>query len=162
MTNTSSARGQIMLILLVEIMRKFVLIYGLSLSALILLLRYIDYRHMIHSMSVEMYVGLISVICTSVGIWMGLKLTASKKNNEEQIQAHFVLNQEQLQSLKISRREYQVLELMAKGHSNQEIAEQLFISLPTVKTHGSRLYSKLNVNRRMQAVQAAQRLGILP
>lgn len=143
-------------------MRKIIVLYGLFLAALVFLLKYIDYRYIIHDLSMEIYVGLISIICTGIGIWMGLKLTRPKATVSAEELKSFQLDSNKLKALNISNREYEVLSLMAKGHSNQEIADQLFISIPTVKTHGSRLFSKLNVKRRMQAVQEAQRQGLLP
>ena len=145
-----------------NIMRKIILIYGLILAALVFLLKFIDYRFMVKELSMEVYVGLISIICTGIGIWMGLKLTRPKVQMVAEAIGEFTLDAVKIKSLNISNREYEVLTLMAEGLSNQEIGARLFISLPTVKTHGSRLFSKLNVNRRMQAVQKAQRLGILP
>ncbi|MCW8276630.1 helix-turn-helix transcriptional regulator [Pseudomonas sp. PCH199] len=61
----------------------------------------------------------------------------------------------------LSGRELEVLGLIAQGNSNQQIAEQLFISLHTVKTHARRIHSKLGVERRTQAVATAKKLGLI-
>ncbi|MFC6336578.1 helix-turn-helix transcriptional regulator [Pseudomonas sp. CCM 7891] len=61
----------------------------------------------------------------------------------------------------LSQRELEVLQLIALGNSNLEIAEQLFISLHTVKTHARRIHSKLGVERRTQAVAKAKTLGLM-
>ena len=75
---------------------------------------------------------------------------------------NFVVNENNLKQLSISKREHDVLVLMAQGLSNQEVADKLFVSLNTVKTHSSKLFEKLNVERRTQAVQEAKKLGLVP
>jgi ATP/maltotriose-dependent transcriptional regulator MalT len=74
---------------------------------------------------------------------------------------NFQLNEALLAQTGISKREYEVLELMAQGLSNQEIAEKLFVSLNTVKTHTSNLFVKLDAKRRTQAIQKAKELGLI-
>ena len=76
--------------------------------------------------------------------------------------ATFVQNVERLEALGITRRELQILELMADGLSNREIAERIFVSENTVKTHSSRLFDKLSARRRTQAVQIGKQLGLIP
>ncbi|MDZ7343234.1 MAG: response regulator transcription factor, partial [candidate division KSB1 bacterium] len=71
-------------------------------------------------------------------------------------------NEPELQRLGISKREYEVLELIAQGLSNQEIAKKLFISLNTVKTHSSNLFLKLDARRRTEAIRRAKELRLLP
>lgn len=73
----------------------------------------------------------------------------------------FILNETELQRLGISKREHEVLELIAKGLSNQEIADKLFVSLNTIKTHTSNLFLKLEVSRRTQAIQKAKELRLI-
>jgi ATP/maltotriose-dependent transcriptional regulator MalT len=101
-----------------------------------------------------------------VGIWLGLKLTRKKvitisapTSSPDTI---FQLDEQILQQKGISKREYEVLELMAKGHSNQEIADKLFVSLNTIKTHTSNLFIKLEAKRRTQAIERAKQLRLLP
>jgi len=115
----------------------------------------------------ELYGGLIAILFTILGIWAGLKLTRKKEVTviKEVIVAapdNFVLNENNLKLLNISKREHEVLTLMARGLSNQEVADKLFVSLNTVKTHSSKLFEKLNVQRRTQAVQEAKKLGLVP
>jgi NarL family two-component system response regulator LiaR len=135
-----------------------VIIYGLALAALIALMRYIEYQFFTRSLSVEFYVGIVAIFFTALGIWAGLKLTRKKV---EIIGPAFILNEGELARLDISKRELEVLELMASGLSNQEIADKLFISLNTIKTHSSNLFLKLDVSRRTQAVQKARELRII-
>lgn len=137
-----------------------VVLYGLALAVLVAILKYFEYRYWIRDLSVEVYIGVVAVLFTALGVWAGSKLLAGKK----QVPAHqpHAPNEEALRSLGISGRELDVLQLMASGCSNQEIADKLFISLPTVKSHSSSLFVKLDVSRRTQAVLKARTAGILP
>ena len=111
--------------------------------------------------SLELYLGIWAVFFTGLGIWAGLRLTR-KKIVTVTIGPEFVFNEAEMIQLGISKRGYEVLELMATGMSNQEIADKLFVSLNTVKTHTSNLFLKLDVNRRTQAVQKAKQLRLVP
>jgi two-component system, NarL family, response regulator LiaR len=135
-----------------------IIIYGLALAALIAVMRYIEYKFFTKTLSVEFYVGIVAMFFTALGIWAGLKLTQKKV---QIIGPEFILNEVELTRLDISKRELEVLELMASGLSNQEIADKLFLSLNTIKTHSSNLFLKLEVNRRTQAVQKARQLRII-
>jgi len=140
-------------------MTRTVILYGLALAGLVLLLKYLEYRLIVHDLSIEFYVGLVALFFTGLGIWAGLKLT---RKQVVVVGPEFILNDAELQRLGISKREYEVLELMAKGFSNQEIANKLFVSLNTIKTHSSNLFLKLEVNRRIQAIQRAKELRLIP
>ncbi len=148
-------------------MKKQILIYGLCGGVLIVLLKLVEYRFLVVEHSVEIYGGLIALVFGVLGIWLGLKLTNRKETivvKEVQVSAAqtFALNQARLQELKITRRELEILELIADGLSNREIAERLFVSENTVKTHSSRLFDKLSAKRRTQAVQLAKEFGLIP
>lgn len=143
-------------------MKKTILLSGLMMALLVLLLKWIDYRLFLREISMEIYVGIIALICTALGIWTGLRLTRPKVIIQKELVDSFTLDPSKLKSSGISDREYEVLQLMAQGLSNQEIADQLFISLNTVKTHASKLFSKLDVKRRTQAIQKAKTSGLLP
>jgi DNA-binding CsgD family transcriptional regulator len=143
-------------------MRKTILLYGASLALLIFLLKFLEYRFLVHDLSLEFYLGLIAIFCTSIGIWAGLRLTRPKKVLVAVSSNDFKLNEQLLAQTGISKREYEVLEQMAKGLSNQEIADKLFVSLNTVKTHSSNLFVKLDAKRRTQAIQRAKELGLIP
>jgi two-component system, NarL family, response regulator LiaR len=145
----------------VNLMKKLVL-YGLILAALIFLLKIIEYKFLISSLSVEFYIAIIAVMFTVVGVWGGLKLTATKKVIIEVPVSQFTLNEENLRRLEISKREYEVLELMSTGLTNQDIADRLSVSLNTVKTHTSSLFLKMDVKRRTQAIQKAKDLSLIP
>jgi len=127
-------------------MKKHILIYGLCGGMLILLLKLVEYRFLVVEHSIEIYGGLIALLFAGLGIWLGLKLTRDKETiivKEVRVAAPFTLNETRLRELGITRRELEILELIAGGLSNREIAEKLFVSENTVKTHSSRLFDKL-------------------
>jgi two-component system, NarL family, response regulator LiaR len=140
-------------------MRKTILLYGVAMAALTGILKFIEYRYFVRDLSLEFYLGAVAVLFTAVGVWAGLRLTRRKVIIAN---PDFKLNEAELQRLGISKREYEVLELMAQGLSNQEIADKLFVSLNTVKTHSSNLFMKLDARRRTQAIHRAKELGLLP
>ena len=146
-------------------MKKHILIYGLCGGLLIAVLRLVEYRFLVVEHSLEIYGGLIALLFASLGIWLGLKLTRKKEIvvfKEVAVAAPFALNEGKLHELGVTRRELEILELIANGMSNREIAEKLFVSENTVKTHSSRLFDKLSAKRRTQAVQIGKELGLIP
>jgi DNA-binding CsgD family transcriptional regulator len=148
-------------------MKKHILIYGLCGGVLIVVLKVVEYRFLVVEHSIEIYGGLIALLFAVLGIWLGLKLTKTKETvvvKEVLIPAQqsFTLNEMRLRELGITRRELEILELIANGLSNREIAEKLFVSENTVKTHSSRLFDKLSARRRTQAVQLGKELGLIP
>lgn len=144
------------------------LIYGICGGALIVVLKLLEFRFLVVERAVEIYGGLIALLFAGVGIWLGLKLTKNKEVlivREVPVPAvpqPFALNEERLKDLGITKRELEILELMAQGMSNREIAEKLFVSENTVKTHSSRLFDKLSARRRTQAVQIGKDMGLIP
>jgi DNA-binding CsgD family transcriptional regulator len=146
-------------------MKKHILIYGLCGGVLIVLLKLVEYRFLVIQHSIEIYGGLIALLFAGLGIWLGLKLTRNKETiviREVPAPRSFTLNEVRLRELGITRRELEILELIAGGLSNREIAEKLFVSENTVKTHSSRLFDKLSARRRTQAVQLGKELGLIP
>jgi DNA-binding CsgD family transcriptional regulator len=148
---------------------KSFLAYGFSLALLLFVLKWIQLRSIIWDHSVEIYMGVIAMLFTGLGIWLAVKLTKPKveKVVEEKIvyiknNTDFTINDAAIQRSGISKRELEVLQLMAEGCSNQEIADKLFVSLSTVKTHTSSLFEKLDVRRRTQAIEKAQRMQLIP
>ena len=156
-------------------MRRSVLLFGLLGGALIAVLKLIEYRYLVVEHSLEIYGGLIALIFSLCGLWLGLKLTrprtpdapptANLAANPVALPAaargSFVVDRARLEALGITPREHEILELIAAGLSNREIAEKLFVSENTVKTHSSRLFDKLNAKRRTQAVQLAKEAGLI-
>lgn len=143
---------------------KETILYGLALAALLFLLRWLELRFVIIDHAFEIYIGSIALLFTGLGIWLALKLTKPKTVvvEKEVYVKDFTLNEEELNKLRLSKRELEVLQLMAEGLSNQEIAGSLFVSLNTIKTHSSKVLEKLDVERRTQAVEKAKRLSIIP
>lgn len=145
-----------------------VIIYGVSLATLLFLLKWLEWHYIIIDYGFEIYAGFIAIIFTGLGIWLALKLSKPKVTIltiEKEIKvdsSDFVLNEVVLEKMGISKRELEVLLLMAKGLSNGEIAERLFVSLNTIKTHSSKIFEKLDVERRTQAVEKAKRLSLIP
>lgn len=132
-----------------------ILLYGSGLAAAAFLLEWLNYRHVVHRWSTEFYIACIAVVFVALGIWVGNRLTARPRQM-------FVRNNAAISALGISAREFEVLEMLAAGHANKVIARQLDISPNTVKTHVARVYEKLAVASRTQAIQKARTLNILP
>ena len=149
-------------------MRKTVLIYGLLGGVLIAGLKLIEYRFLVVEHSIEVYGGLVAILFSALGIWLGLRMTRRRDRivvREVQVApapGPFAPAVKRLEQLRITPRELQILELIAAGMSNREIAEKLFVSENTVKTHSSRLFDKLDARRRTQAVQRAKEAGLIP
>ena len=141
-----------------------ILWYGLALGVLLAALQAARYRLMVLDHAQEFYIGLIALLFTVLGIWAGHRLTSGRKKEVESPVSASLSGpalEQALERLNITPREYEVLQYIAEGLSNQEIAGRLFVSLNTVKTHIANLFSKLDVQRRTQAVQKAQALGLL-
>ncbi|MFN0214933.1 MAG: response regulator transcription factor [Saprospiraceae bacterium] len=138
-----------------------VLLYGISLGLLLAALQFSQYRMLTLSNSEQWYTGLVALLFAVLGIWAGKKLTRTPKSAEANFSTEFRPKEEVLKHLGITPRELEVLEQMAQGLSNQEIAEKLYVSLNTVKTHGSNVFSKLGAQRRTQAIQKAKALGLI-
>jgi len=149
---------------------KHTILYGLSLALLLFLLKWLELRLLIIDHAFEIYIGAIAIIFTALGIWLALKLTRpriqtviiEKEVYIQESPVNFMLNENELAKTGLSTRELEVLQLMAAGLSNQEIATRLFVSLSTVKTHSSNLFEKMDVKRRTQAIDKAKRLSIIP
>jgi len=139
--------------------KRTIILYSLALAGLVFLMKFLEYRFIIRDLSLEFYFGIVAILFTALGIWAGLKLTRKKV---VLVGPDFILNEFELQRLGISKRELEVLELISRGLSNQQIADTLFVSLNTIKTHSSNLFLKLDVNRRTQAVQRAKELRLIP
>ena len=147
-------------------MKRHVLIYGLLGGALIVVLRLSEYRFLVIEHSFEIYGAIVALLFAGLGIWLGLKLTKRPQPvivvQQPEESKPFQINEESFRDLRITKRELEILGLMADGLSNREISEKLFVSENTVKTHLSRLFDKLEAKRRTQAVQRGKELGLLP
>lgn len=147
---------------------KEILLYALAMATFILLLEFLKYKFYFVLHRFEIYASLIAFLFTGLGIWLAKKVTSPKletliiKKEVTVEKSEFALNVNEMERLRISKRELEVLDLMAKGLSNQEIADTLFVSLATVKTHSSNLFEKLDVKRRTQAVEKAKQIQLIP
>ncbi|MES2655892.1 MAG: LuxR C-terminal-related transcriptional regulator [Bacteroidota bacterium] len=143
-------------------------LYGISMAMVLFLLQWLEAHFIVFNYRLDFFIGAIAIVFTVLGIWLALKLVKPKVETriiEKEVYRDnpnpTEINQTEIANLGISKRELDVLQLMATGLSNEEIAAQLFISLNTVKTHSSNIFLKLDVKRRTQAVEKAKRLNII-
>ncbi len=152
---------------------KHVLIYGASLAMLLFLMRWLEFRYLVFDHALDIYIGVIAILFTGLGIWLARKLTTPRVKTvviEKEVvvtppayisNANFILDEKALDKHGISTRELEVLQLMASGLTNQEIADRLYVSHNTIKTHSSNLFLKMDVKRRTQAVDKGRKLGLI-
>ena len=152
-------------------MRRTILVYGLVGAAIALALKLAEYRFLVVEHSLELYGLLVALLFAALGIWLGLKLTRpTERVIVREVPAPvppprddppFSASAESIERLGLTPRELEILGLIADGLSTREIAERLFVSENTVKTHSSRLFAKLGARRRTQAVQIAREAGVV-
>ena len=150
-----------------KLMTRTILICGILGGVLITMLKWSEYQFLVIEHSLEIYGGLVAIIFAGLGIWLGLRLTGRRQRvevREIQVTAGepFVADEKKRDDLGITRREMEILALVAQGMSNREIAGKLYVSENTVKTHCSRAFDKLGARRRTQAVQLGKEFGLLP
>jgi len=144
------------------------LCYIAVMVVLLLLLWWMEFRFLVVHSDYEIYLAFLAVFFLFFGIWIATKINIQKTKTiiiEKEIlipETAFILNENERQQRNISQRELEVLTLMAQGMSNQEIADKLFVSLNTIKTHSAKLFEKLEVKRRTQAIETAKKLRLLP
>lgn len=142
-----------------------IILFGAAMALLILVLKYFEYRYFIGSLDAEIYIAVVSVIFTGLGMWIGYKILSNKKSitiiKEVEKNDSIEIDQNQLDILNFNNREYEILKLISTGMTNREISEELFIAIPTVKTHTSNLYSKMDVKNRTQAVHKARTMKLI-
>jgi two-component system, NarL family, response regulator LiaR len=139
--------------------RKSIILYGVAMAVLLGILKFAEYRFFVRDLSLELYLGVVAVLFVSLGVWAGRRLTRVKVISPP---SEFKCDEAELKRLGITKREYEVLGLIAQGLSNKEIADRLFVSTSTIKTHTSNLFLKLEASRRTQALQKAKELQIIP
>ena len=136
-------------------MARLILLYALALGLAAALLEWLQFRHTVMALPTELYILLVALAFVALGIWAGIRLTPRSAP------AGFARNDAAIRSLGLSPRECEILELLASGQSNKELARTLGISPNTVKTHLARVFGKLEVQNRMQAVEKARWLAII-
>lgn len=146
---------------------RHIILYGLTLAILVFALKWLQWKFLIVDNAIDIYVGLVAIFFTALGVWVATQLSKPKEQTlilEKEVfvpqPEDFTINEAELQKLNLSSREYEVLQLLTKGQSNAEIAETLFLSLSTIKTHVSNIYLKMDVKSRTQAMGKAKRLKI--
>jgi DNA-binding CsgD family transcriptional regulator len=139
-----------------------ILLFGLGGGLLITLLKVTEYRFLVVEHSIEIYGGLIAAIFAALGIWLGLTVTRNRVQPSHPFTGPFAPDEQRISELGITPRELEILGLIASGLSNREIADRLFVSENTVKTHSSRLFDKLGARRRTQAVQLGKQAHLIP
>jgi len=149
--------------------KRTVLLYGLIGAAMIVALQVSEYRFLVVEHSLEIYGLIVAFLFAALGIWLGLKLTRPTERlivREIPVPvpaaSEFVVNSASVERLGLTPRELEILTLIAAGLSTREIAERIYVSENTVKTHSANLFTKLNARRRTQAVQIAKEAGVIP
>ncbi|UII34623.1 response regulator transcription factor [Fulvivirga ulvae] len=146
---------------------KYIIIYGVSMALMVFILKWLQWKYLIADNSLDLYTGLIAIFFTILGVWVATQLARSKVRTvvvEKEIYRNRPeddeIDEAELKKLNLTTREYEVLQLIAQGNTNAEIAERLFLSLSTVKTHVSNLFVKMEVKNRTQAIEKANRLKL--
>ena len=132
-----------------------ILLYSLALAGAATVLQWIEYRYLAHAFSFEIYLALVAVAFLALGLWTARRLTPGPAPSE------FEVNEAAIRSLGLTRRECEILEKLASGQSNKELARLFEISPNTVKTHVARLYEKLEVRNRVEAIEKARELALI-
>ena len=135
--------------------QKSIIVFSLVIATVAISLKFLEYNLWVRSISTELYSGILAVLFMAVGLWLGKKWTDRQAAKKTTLKATDTKD-----TVGLSNREMDVLALIVQGYSNQEIADHLFVSLSTIKTHVSNIFSKLDVKRRTQAVQRAKELGL--
>jgi len=136
-------------------MKKTIIIFGMLILALLLLFQISKYSLISGSTSVELWIALVAVVFFFVGIYLNKKSLHKKQQPSQNIDL------KKVNELELSKREYEVLKEVAFGLSNKEIADKLFLTESTIKTHVSNILVKLNAKRRTQAIQIAKAMNII-
>ncbi len=147
---------------------RHIILYGLILAMLVFALKWLQWKFVLVDNAIDIYIGLVALFFTILGIWVASHIMRPKVETliiEKEIivpqSESFAINIAELQKLNLNSREYEVLQLLAQGQSNADIAASLFLSLSTIKTHVSNLYFKMDVKSRTQAITKAKQLKII-
>lgn len=146
---------------------KIIFKYGITLASILLLFKWIQWKLIFTSPSIELYIALSSILFLFFGIWISKQLSifishSKTKDIPKQEKTHqLYINYNELEKLNLTKREYEVLELLSLGYSNAKIADQLFLSISTIKTHVSNILFKLDVKSRTEAMEKVRRLKII-
>ncbi|HTK57635.1 MAG TPA: response regulator transcription factor [Sphingomicrobium sp.] len=136
-------------------MARTLLYYSTALAAAAAALQWVEYRYLAHAFSFQIYLALVAVAFLALGAWAARRLTPRPAP------AAFEINRAAIRSLALTKRECEILERLASGQSNKELARALDISPNTVKTHLASLYAKLEVRNRIEAIEKARSLALI-
>lgn len=136
-------------------MKKTILVFGLLILALLLLFRVSNYALISGNLQSEIVIAIIAIVFFIIGVFI------NKRTLRKEVRIQNTIDHQKIKELGLSKREYEVLNEIALGLSNQEVADKLFVSESTVKTHVSSLFVKLNAKRRTQAIQVAKDFHII-
>jgi len=137
-------------------MWRTILLSAAALALAVFALEWLEYRFWARTIGIEAFIAIVGAACIALGIWLGVRLTRQTPP------APFERNEAALASLGITPREYDVLLAMTAGDGNKAMARTLGVSPNTVKTHIARLFDKLEVSSRVQALERARRLRLIP
>ena len=137
-------------------MTRTILLWALVLAGAAFALQWLEYQYVVRLFSREIYIAVIGTAFAAGGVWLGWRLTSRAAP------APFARNDAARASLGLTGQEMKVLERLAAGESNKEIARRLGLSPNTVKTHIANLFAKLEVARRTQAISKARDLHLIP
>ena len=137
-------------------MARTIILYALALAVAVAALEWLEYRYLTRAFPTEIYIALLAAGFVGLGLWVGRRLTPGAPA------LVFERNAAAIRSLGLTARECEILALLASGQSNKELARTLGISPNTVKTHLARLYEKLGVQKRVQAIEKARWLALIP
>ena len=138
-------------------MARLIILYAIALALAVTALEWLEYRYVTRAFSTEIYIVLLAAGFAALGLWAGHRLTRRRTPP-----ATFERNDAAIRSLGLTPRECEILEHLASGRSTKEIARQLEISPNTAKTHIAKVYQKLEVQRRTQAIHKARELALIP
>jgi len=139
-----------------RVVARIIILYALAMALAVGALQWLEYRYVVRAFSTEIYIAVIAAGFVALGLWAGLRLTPRPAA------PGFARNEAAIRSLGLSPRECEILGLLASGQSNKELARTLGISPNTVKTHVARVFEKLEVQNRVQAIETARRLALIP
>lgn len=138
-------------------MTRTILISSILLAAAIIGLKILEYSFINDDLHIGIYIGVLITVAAIVGVWIGREFFARRKTIIQNGTPE--MNTAALRDYGLSKRETEILGLIEKGYTNQKIADTLFVSLSTVKSHTSNIYTKLSVKNRTQAIAKAKEIG---
>ena len=142
-------------------MRPIIIGFGLLILCLLILLKIGEVNFTKGNIKLEVIVAIVAFIFFFVGLYFNNQAQKKSSTIAGETSVSQQVDYDQIKKVGLTQREHDVLVKMADGLSNQEIAQQLFLSESTVKSHVSNILFKLDAKRRTQAIQSAKKLKIV-